>query len=129
MSLKLVIPAGAKPSAVAYPDREDKPTWIQLAAEFGCDGIEEFGSQWCIDNAIDGLGICTEDSGQKTQAQLDEEAAKLATQVDIHKELAELKTVQAQLLTSLVDKQVLTVQEAVEISAPVEVAPIVEVNP
>lgn len=59
MSRRLVIPAGAQPSDVAWPGHRPE-TWQQLADEAGVDGIEVLGSQWCQANGINGLGIATE---------------------------------------------------------------------
>lgn len=53
MSRRLVVPPGSDTDAHGTP-------WAQVAADNGCDGVEESGSQWCLDNGIDGLGICTE---------------------------------------------------------------------
>ena len=49
----LVIPADADPSDVAFQGL----TWDEVAAENGCDGIELLGSEWCVANGVDGLGI------------------------------------------------------------------------
>lgn len=62
MTLRFVIPAGAKPNDVAWAHRPE--TWAELAAEAGEPVmIENFGSKWCTDNNVGGLGFCTENSG------------------------------------------------------------------
>jgi hypothetical protein len=59
MSRRLVIPAGDKLEDLS-PYGDGKRTWLEVGAENTVDGVEVFGSQWCVDNDIDGLGICTE---------------------------------------------------------------------
>lgn len=59
MTPRLVIPSDASPDDVAYPGTRPE-TWQELADNAGCDQVETFGSQWCLDNLIDGLGIATE---------------------------------------------------------------------
>lgn len=56
MSTRLVIPANALPTDVAFDGR----TWQQIADRNGCDAIELRGSAWCLTNGVDGLGIATE---------------------------------------------------------------------
>lgn len=54
------------------PDRKLR-TWNDIALENDCvdeDGaplVEPFGSEWCVENLIDGLGVCTEESGQNPE--------------------------------------------------------------
>ena len=57
MSRRLVIPAGETPST---PAPFQGLTWQQVADQGKADAIEVLGSQWCIDNAITGLGFATE---------------------------------------------------------------------
>lgn len=53
--MRYVIPAGAQAYDVAFQGK----TWQQVADEIGVP-LEQFGSQWCIDNHVDGLGIAAE---------------------------------------------------------------------
>lgn len=62
MSIRFVIPTEAKQNDRAWPHRPE--TWLELAKEAEEEVIiENLGSQWCLDNGIDGLGFCTENSG------------------------------------------------------------------
>lgn len=130
MSLRLVIPVGATPKDLAFdrpidPFDKDSPrdstTWIDVAKDAGVDGIEEFGSAWCVEHAIDGLGICTELSGQESDAQKAERAEREAVEVK------RSMTVE-RLLGALVDKNVLSAAEAVDIADPVKAEPAGEVK-
>lgn len=63
MSIRFVIPTGADPDAQAWQQRPE--TWRELAEQVGDDVIiEHAGSDWCVAHGIDGLGFCTEQSGQ-----------------------------------------------------------------
>ena len=59
MSRRLIIPPGTTTDSHGV-------AWTTIAVENSCvdaNGdplIEELGDQWCIDNQIDGLGICVE---------------------------------------------------------------------
>lgn len=53
MEVRFVIPAGADPDAVAWPDYRPE-TWRDLAQGYP---IENEGSSWCVANNIDGLGF------------------------------------------------------------------------
>lgn len=95
MSRHLVIPATALPSDLAFPNErgDDSPqrpeTWQEIADHARVDGIENFGSAWCVEFGIDGLGICTEESGQETEAQAatrkDRESAALLQAAEVEK--------------------------------------------
>jgi len=70
MSVRFVIPAGAKPNDVAWDHRPE--TWRELAAQAGEPVIiENFGSEWCIAHNVDGLGFCTENSGPFEMIEVD----------------------------------------------------------
>jgi len=47
---RLVVPVGSTTNGAGIP-------WTEVAAENGCDGVEELGSPWCQANGVDGLGI------------------------------------------------------------------------
>lgn len=53
MTRKLVIPADATAEDEAWGGL----TWQDIADQNGVDGIEPLGSAWCVDNAVNGLGI------------------------------------------------------------------------
>lgn len=53
--MRYVIPADAQALDVAFQGL----TWQQVADEAGVP-LEQFGSQWCVDNHVDGLGIASE---------------------------------------------------------------------
>lgn len=59
-------------------------TWQDVANESLCVNVYRLSDPWCVENAIDGLGICTEESGQESEAQRvareAREAAELARQ-------------------------------------------------
>lgn len=50
---RLVVPPGSTTNDQGVP-------WEEIATANGCEAVEELGSQWCTDNGIDGLGICSE---------------------------------------------------------------------
>lgn len=58
---KLVIPSGAKPDDVAWPESKRTETWAEIAADNDVE-IAVQGDQWCVDNRfpIDALGIAKE---------------------------------------------------------------------
>lgn len=60
MSKRLVVPAGSTNAPWTRGNPPVNPTWAEVAAENGCDGVEELGSAWCVANGITGSGICTE---------------------------------------------------------------------
>lgn len=61
MSRRLVIPIGDTADSESPIVRDGVAlTWAQVAALNGADQVEPLGSQWCTDNAVDGLGIATE---------------------------------------------------------------------
>jgi len=122
MSRRLVIPAGDTPTSFAPHGKGDR-TWQEIAVENNIeDGIEVFGSAWCVENAIDGLGICTEDSGQESPAQIAarvaaEAAAALEAMVRSEKEAAVLATADRldALVAKLETKAILTKADADEV--------------
>lgn len=62
MEIRFIIPVDANPDEVAWEHRPE--TWRELALQVGDDVvIDNLGSQWCVDNHIDGLGFCTQNSG------------------------------------------------------------------
>lgn len=61
MAKRLVIPAGESPDSFSFIVRNGSPApWSVIAAENGVELFENLGSQWCVDNDIDGLGIAEE---------------------------------------------------------------------
>lgn len=111
MSLRFVIPAGAKPDEQAYPGRPE--TWAELAGDVP---IENFGSAWCVEWAIDGLGFCTEASGQESDT---ERAAREATEAAA---AAAAQTAQAKLAAAKAKLAALD-----NLSAPVLTADVIDV--
>lgn len=124
MSRRLVIPAGDNPSSFAPYGKGDR-TWQEIAVENNIeDGIEVFGSPWCVENAIDGLGICTEESGQPSPAQIAAaEAARVeaeaAAALVAEKQIAVLAASEKldALLVKLEQKSVLSKAEVDEVQA------------
>jgi hypothetical protein len=83
--MKYVIPADAQASDVAFQGK----TWQQVADEARVP-LEQFGSQWCVDNHVDGLGIAADyvtppDPGPpvRTLAELAAEFASIESVADV----------------------------------------------
>jgi hypothetical protein len=112
MSIRLVIPAGTKAGEVAYEHRPE--TWQELADQMGCEAIEEFGSAWCVEHAIDGLGVCTEQSGQESEAQRIVREANESAAVQARKEREANADATISLTALLVEKGLITAQEAID---------------
>ena len=56
--MKLVIPADHTPDSLSWISRNDRSlTWAEVAAAPGVTSIETLGSDWCVENNIDGLGF------------------------------------------------------------------------
>jgi hypothetical protein len=118
ISTRLVIPADASPDDRAFDHRPE--TWTEIArdnrVDLDAEGrplIENFGSAWCVENGIDGLGICTEDSGQETPKQRVEREAReeIAQAAAAAIAAAQRRRVEAT-LDLLVENKVLSVAEA-----------------
>lgn len=72
MPTRFVIPAGKKPSDVAFKGR----TWQEIADESKTE-IANLGDAWCVEYGIDGLGIAspTETLAERAAREAAEQAA------------------------------------------------------